>query len=236
MSDIGIFIRTYDKDAHWLERSLPTLVENCRAGYGKIMVVGVPGECDKVALIADKNGANFCIDPAAGTIYNGYINQQFTKMRADLFMPTYQEIMFIDADTFCLEPHDPKEVWYKDGKIELLYSRWEDVGDAKCWKMPTELATGIEAQHEYMRRLPQVYPSWLLKATRDAMRGHTQRTFIEYMRGVKTISEFNVIGNVAYGKYKEMFHWTNPQDEGIPYHPFKQCFSRGDIDKEMEKE
>ena len=233
---IGIFIRSYDGDAKWLQRTLPIMVARAR-GYDDIAVVGIPDECLTVRQIAEDCGVRFVEDRLAGRIIDGYINQQYTKMRADLFMQT-DYILYVDSDCVCTEEHAP-DILFDDGLPVMLYSDWEHVGgrvgggDASCWFEPTKNALGFEPAYEFMRKLPLLYPYEVVRGCRQHIELQHMTTLAKYLGRQNTFSEFNAIGAYAYAHHRDKFKWVCPETEGIPYNPWRQFWSHGDMDTQL---
>ena len=230
---IGFFIRSFDGDAKWLERTLPLNVERL-SGYSDICVSGIANECEKVIAICDKNGVRFVPHDESAHIPTGYINQQYSKLCADQLMPDMDFIMYGDSDSFALRPCSVDE-WTIDGKPYMMHTPWHKVGQATCWHAPTWVATGIYPKYEYMRRLPMVYPSALLKSAREHLELLHNMTLCNYLARVPCFSEFNFLGHYAYERRHEMFTWIDTMDDSItwPDIPFKQCWSHGDLEEQM---
>lgn len=227
-----IFTRTYDGDAKWLERTLPLNVERCK-DYSDYIVTGIYDECTKVREICDKNGVRFVPHNEARLIANGYINQQYTKMIADLLAPNMDYILYCDADTYATEENTPAD-YFIDHKPYMLLSEWDKVGQAVCWKAPTHRAIGVEPTYEFMRRLPMMYPRVSITKSRSHIESIHRMGIGRYLSNQQQFSEFNAIGAWAYRYEPELFRWINAEDdEGYPADKFKQCWSHGDMEEQI---
>ena len=229
---VTIFCRSYDGDAKWLEWTLPKMLERGH-GYADCVVVGIETQCTAVKAICAKNGVSFLPDTKAAGIPVGYINQQYTKMRADLFCDT-EYVMFLDSDVICLEDHTP-DIFFRDGKPLLLYTRWEDVGEAQAWREPTCRAIGRDPEYEFMRRLPMVYPTSVIRDCRGFMEMLHGKKLSRYMNTLSCISEFNILGAYAWNFRKDDFTWTNTANNDFTPLPFKQFWSWGNMKKQIEE-
>jgi len=228
VNGVSVFIRSFDKDAKWLEKTLPWLVRRGK-GYDSIVVCGISGECRDVQRIAEANGVKFVAHDESAGIESGYINQQYSKMCADLLV-TSGDIVYVDSDCLCIGDHTP-DVFYQHGRPVLLYSEWSRVGDALCWKMPTEQSLGIVPRYEFMRRLPACYPASVVRGCREHIEKIHGKSLLEYMKPRKAFSEFNAIGCYAYEFCQDDFTLICPEKEPYPEIPFKQMWSHGGLNQ-----
>jgi hypothetical protein len=174
-------------------------------------------------------GVNFTEDDESGGIKNGYINQQYSKMRADLFTDS-EYVMFIDSDTICYGDNTADD-FFTDGKPDLLYSQWDEVGQALSWRAPTKAWLGIDPPYEFMRRFPLTYPSKIIENCRGYMEDVNGRSLLDIMKGAAAISEFNLIGAYAWEFESHKFNWVHPEVDGEKPNPFKQYWSHGGLEQ-----
>jgi hypothetical protein len=231
MSTTTVLWRSYDGDAKWLDFTMPKMMER-GSGYSDHVVVGIDNQCTEVKKICDKNGVRFVPDNEAAGIPDGYINQQYTKLRADQFCDT-DYVFYMDSDVECLEEHSV-DVLFRNEKPLLLYTDWEDVGDAKCWKAPTAKAIRIDPQYEFMRRIPLLYPTSVVRDCREFMELLHLKTLMQYMNGETSISEFNILGAYAWNYRRDLFTWTNTAHNDFEPIPFKQFWSWGNMKQQLE--
>jgi hypothetical protein len=226
VSGVSAFIRSFDKDAKWLERTLPVFLRLAR-GYDEVVVCGISGECKDVQRVAADNGVPFVAHDESAEIANGYINQQYSKLCADQ-MVKGDKIVYIDSDCICTGEHTP-EVFFQDGKPLLMYSEWGDVGQALCWRMPTEHSLGLKPKYEFMRRLPTLYPASVVRGCREYMEKVHGRSLLEYLCNKQLFSEFNTMGCYAYEFRRDEFRTLCPQKEKYSGIPFRHLWSHGSL-------
>lgn len=224
---VGIFIRSYDKDAEFLQLCLTSWKQNGQS-YDDIVIVGDGVTDIKVRQIADDFGVKYHKDDSA-QISSGYIAQQYSKFNAHKYLDT-DYIIFVDSDCVFRRDHDIEE-WFDGSKPVLLYDEWDDTGDAKkAWFDVCCIFVGDILQHEYMRRLPLIYPRKVLVDISSRLGGN----LLERMKRTRNVSEFNVIGYYCYTFHYDKFAWH----KGKSYKqnpPIVQYWSHGDFDKAKEE-
>lgn len=228
----GVFIRSYDGDAAWLRRTLPVNLKRL-SGYDRVLVVGLPGESAEVQEICAENDVEFQYDFDAAWIPNGYLNQQYSKLQADVFMKGCEYILFVDSDCVALEENSPDIFFGESGKSMLMHTPWDKVGQADCWREPTAKALGRTPPYEFMRRLPYLYPTWLITATKRKIEEVHCCKLNNYLTMCGPFSEFNVLGAHAWFTHRDQFEWIDTEEDSLPYHPWKQCWSHGGMDEQL---
>ncbi len=193
---IDIFIKSYSKDFHWLKHSLSSIKRNV-IGYNNIILL-IP-EHEKhlfdTSGLPDRTLIYYVIDEGGG----GYLRQQYYKLTA--FKYSFAEfILFGDSDCFFDHPIDLQE-FIKDGKPEILYTSWDKVGDAICWKAPTENVMGETVSWEFMRRNCMIYYRQTL-INLNNWKPDLEKIVLTSDK----FSEFNFIG--AYAFKFEPFNYT----------------------------
>ena len=227
---IGIFIRSYDGDAKWLERTLPTHLRHAKPFAGPV-VVGVDEQCRRVKEICAAHDVEFIPDPTSAMIANGYIAQQYSKLTAYTMVP-WQWILYVDSDTECVRDVHFRELFHSFRAI-MPYSEWDHVGgrvgggDASCWFEPTRKALGFDPAHEYMRRLPILHHRDTVQRTHEHIVRHHGKSLVEYMAGVDAISEFNLLGAVAHEdtELHDYYEWICPETDPLPPSAWVQHWS-----------
>lgn len=229
-NDIEIFCRSYDGDAEWLERSLPTWIEH-KPKEMRITLCGIPRQCQRILEIARKHKCKFVADIAADSIPNGYVNQQYSKMCAgNVCYAPY--ILFLDSDVFAVDDIYP-DMFFKADKPIWLYSEWDVVGDAICWKQITDEIVGKTPPHEFMRRLPMLVKRDTLSQMADYLRAVHKKPLLQLFKDIKHISEFNAMGTYAWFNHHDEYFWIDAQNEPYDPIPFKQFWSWGNMQEQL---
>lgn len=195
---IDIFIKSYHKDYWLLNFALKSIARNV-TGYNNIVLL-IPQQ-DKDIFdtrnMPDRTLIHYIKDYQPGWLY-----QQVCKMQAYKYSSA-DYIMFTDSDCLWTYPVNVQGV-IKDDKPEILYTGWEKVADAICWRKPTELFLGEKVPFEYMRRNQLTYHrETLLRIANFAP--DLEKMIMESER----FSEFNSIGSFAYKYEPENYTWTN---------------------------
>jgi hypothetical protein len=224
------FIRTYPADFGWLTYCLRSIAKH---GQGWPVIVASPSfeGFNKPALpVARYATLTTQRHP------EGYIDQQITKLRADLGVaeshPDATHIIHIDSDTVLID--DPL-LLFKGEKPYLLYTPYRDLPpEVQVWKRATERHLGVSVENEYMRRLPLVYPVGVYAAARQRLEmvgGPSWPSRIV----AREFSEFNVLGVVAHGAFMRDFEWVDTTRQGLPPNVALQHWSWGGIEKHRDE-
>jgi hypothetical protein len=209
-----IFIRTFKKDAAWLDWSLRSINKFCK-GYRNVIIICPNEDQDSIRPIAKFHG--YEVQGVHNNPAFGYLEQQVTKLCADQFSKA-DYFLFVDSDCFFLKPNTPAD-WFKDGKIVHLITPWANVGDAVMWKETTGKALGWAVQFETMRRLPLLIPSSVIKNCREYIERRHGKPIRDYVLEQEKLSEFNCIGSFAMkhqpGEFIFLDTTKNPLPEAI---------------------
>lgn len=224
----SLFCRTYDKDLPWLHELFRS-IDKFENGFNEIVV-----QCDtKDRKAVEQVVANRAIVRHRAPYHElGYRSQQGAKLSADLFC-SGEFITFIDSDCVFTQPTTPMS-FFHDGKPTLLYTPYDKVGDAICWKASTEHVVRVPAEYEFMRRHGLTYP----RETFEMFRRHVQKHHgvqdaVAFCMGVNQISEFNVLGSFCWNFQREAFSWFNTENNDYPPSPIHQFWSYGSITPEV---
>lgn len=189
-----LFIRTYSKDLPWLAYCLRS-IEKFAKGFNDI-VITIPQEQRNLLDKFNLTKEHISIVP---NYKNDYLGQQVSKMNAFKYSSA-DTVTFMDSDCIFTREIRP-EYLFQDGKPIVLKTHYSKVGDAICWKEPTERALGAEVEYEYMRRHPMTFYTKDIEAANKHIEKTKQVTADQYILSQKTFSEFNYLG--AYiNKYK----------------------------------
>lgn len=210
-----IFIRTYSKDINWLKYCILS-INKFVSGHRK-MIVCIPQ--DEAHLLNDFkiNGVIIGWEPVTK---NGYVDQQINKLRAHT-MTDADNILFVDSDCYFTRPTDISE-YFIDSKPFLMKTRYELVGDAICWKLPTDKVLKGDFKYEYMRRMPLLFKRNTLQKL-DSMVDSLS------LADMDSVSEFNLLGAFADTYQKGEYHIIDTEKDPFPGSPAIQGWSWGGL-------
>lgn len=198
MPTCDIFIKSYKPDFWLLTLSLETIKRNV-TGYNRIIL-----------LIPEKNKHEFDTRnlPQRTLIYYiedkdpGWLYQQVCKISAHKYSNA-DYIMFSDSDCFFDHSLNLQDL-IADGKPEILYTSWLDVGDAIVWKKPTEEFMKDTVEWETMRRNNTIFHRSTLEAI-SKYAPDLENTIMSSERW----SEFNAMGSYAMKYENDKYHFIN---------------------------
>jgi hypothetical protein len=226
----SLFIRTYRNDLPWLHELFRSL-DKFASGFHETVV-----QCDT----ADLRGVEKVVAGRARITHRapysdvGYRSQQGAKIAADCYT-TGDYITFLDSDCILTGPTTP-ETFFSDGKPILLYTPWSAVGDAICWREPTEKILGLTAPYEFMRRHGLTYPREMFADLRRHIeQTHRVNDAINFAMSFH-LSEYNLFGTFCWHKRNSEFAWFNTTDGDYPPSPVRQFLSYGSITPEVRAE
>lgn len=198
---IDIFLKSYRGDFKWLYFALKSIERNV-TGYNHVILL-IP-ERDKDFFDTRQLPARTLIHyvPDEGT---GWLRQQWYKMTA--YKYCYADfIMFSDSDCFFTYPINLQD-YIADGRPEILYTEWAKVGDAQCWKKPTEAFMKELVPYEMMRRNCLIYH----RSTLVNIGGYAPNLESIIMNSDK-FSEFNAMSAYAYKYEREKYNFVNTDE------------------------
>lgn len=193
--DISIFIKSYRKDFRFLKYALLSIKKNV-TGYKKVVII-LP-EHDKIGFELPDNTEVINVKEHG----NGYLFQQVCKMNAHKYCNS-KYIMFSDSDVIFDHKINLQELVIDD-KPEILFTDYTKVGDAICWKSPTEYMLNRTVDFEFMRRNTLIYHASTLEKIEKNYPNLTN-TILKSTH----FSEFNFIGAWAYYHDKENYNFVN---------------------------
>jgi hypothetical protein len=194
----------------WLKYCLRSIKKNWDMSDGEVVVCFPNSEYDRLKGEVLLDFPWVRLTHWSDSHKEGYIDQQINKLHADLFCQG-EYIVFCDSDCFLTKKGSFKD-FFRNKKPIWLHTDYNKVGDAICWKEPTERAASKTLTREYMRRIPIVVKREHLKLVRDYV-SLIQGEFIPYMSRLDRISEFNLMGAVLHELKTEDYFWIDTDDE-----------------------
>jgi hypothetical protein len=201
MKSIDIFIKSYRKDFWLLHLCLKSIMRNV-TGYNNIILL-IPiddKEYFDTRELPDRTLVHYVPDKPGGR--QGWLYQQWYKLSAYNYCYA-PYIMFADSDCIFTYPIDLQQ-FIADGKPEILYTDWKDVGDAICWRKPTEDFMKDTVPYEFMRRNCCIYHRDTLTAIAKYAPDLEQTIMASH-----DFSEFNCMGAFAYKNEREKYNFVN---------------------------
>jgi glycosyltransferase involved in cell wall biosynthesis len=222
---VSIFIRTYYKDLKWLEYCLKSIHKNLK-GWDEIVVCIPASQKDNLKNLTAERVVT------CKKYKDDYLGQQVSKLQAHEHC-NGDFILFVDSDVVFYEGAHVDD-YFKDGKPVILKDKYENVGEAICWKPITEKLFGKEIKYEYMRRAPQLYcKSSLVKIN---------KRFPELERYIvgqpfRAFSEFNALGFfIESSTEAKKYEFIDLSNEEAPITRSKQFWSWSGLTTSERKE
>lgn len=189
-----IFIRTYSGDIEWLKYCLQSIQKFVTGIRDVIIVIPESQKNELIRLNLTKEKVFYC-----DNYQNDYIGQQISKMQAFKWSDA-DLIVYTDSDCIFTKSFSPDKLLI-DGKPLILKTHYSKVGDAICWKAPTEKALNTKIEYEFMRRHPNCYFRKDIKEAYDYLSVTKNMIAEKYLIAQKSFSEFNYLG-----VYMNLFH------------------------------
>jgi hypothetical protein len=210
---ISVFIRTYHKDIEWLMYSLESIHKNL-IGWDEIVICIPVGQESYLASLS-KERVVTC------KIYkDDYLGQQISKLKAHEYCKG-DYILFVDSDVI-FYPGAHVRDYFQDNKPVILKQHYSLVGEAKCWKQPTEDLFKETVDYEYMRRAPQLFHRSTLEKFNENfpdIENHIQG--LSYRK----FSEFNALGFFAERVQPDEYEFIDLAHNSTPENKSKQFWS-----------
>lgn len=217
MKTIDIFYKSYHKDFVWLEHSLRSLTKFV-TGYNSIVIL-IP-ESEK-HLFDTRNLPERTLIHYVKEYGSGYLFQQVCKIQGHKYSNA-DYILFSDSDLIFDHPINLQD-FISDGKPEILYTSYDKVGDAICWKEPTEAFIKDSQEFEWMRRNALIYH----RSTLEAIEKYEPN--LEYIiMNSQRFSEYNAIGAYAWKYEREKYNFVNTdmweyvRPKAVQYHSYTE--------------
>lgn len=224
---VDVLYVSYAKDLEWFKWSLKVLQKNL-TGYRHIIVVVHKDNMPLFEPIGAERNISVW-EAHSSSITNGYYWQQWVKMNA----PSYTDaeyILHIDSDTFIGRPTDVMD-YFVEGRPAWMWSYYTDFKDPVPWQAPTEFATGMKCDREFMQAQPFVIHRGSYPPVVAGMHDTLERA----SRSGSRFSEYNVLGRLAWEFEHDKYHWVDRNRDPWPkgYHATRQFWSHAPIGDHM---
>lgn len=224
---VSIFIRTYHKDLIWLEHSLRSIHKNLK-GWGEIVICIPTGQEFLISNLTQEK-------IVTSKIYkDDYLGQQISKLKSHEHC-NGEYILFVDSDVIFKPNADVRDYFY-DNKPIILKQKYENVGEAICWKKPTEKLFKEQIDYEYMRRAPQIFHKSTLEKINENFPDLENYIINQPYR---QFSEFNALGFYAEKMENDSYSIidvTKGVPDYLPENKSVQKWSWGGITADIKKE
>lgn len=196
---ITIFIKSYHKDYKLLYYALKSIQLNVKGNYDVVLILDKGDELpDNINQLLNNNIRVVWVQREG----KGYLWQQYCKISAHRFTNS-EYIMFSDSD--CMFDHEINvDEFIKDAKPEILYTDYSKVGDAICWKKPTEDFIKEPMQYEMMRRNCLIYH----RSTLESIEQY-EPNLKHIILNSEHFSEFNVMSAYAWKYERDKYNFVN---------------------------
>lgn len=214
---VSIFIRTYHRDIKWLNYCLQSIHKNL-VGWSEIIICIPTGQESLLSHLTSENVVT------CKTYKQDYIGQQISKLEAYKHCKG-DYIFFVDSDVVFYKGADIRD-YFSDNKPVILYDKYENVGEAICWKPIVEKLFKDNVEYEFMRRPGQLFH----KSTLENFA--TNFPYIENYainQPNRDFSEFNYLGFFAWKHEHENYKFVNLETEPIPKTHCKQYWSYSNL-------
>ena len=185
------FIKTCVRDREWMAYLLRSLAK-FDPEAGVFVAWDADGELGELKPLVRAGASVAKLWPEALRIADPYIRQQYIKLTADRAIPG--EHIQLDSDCFMLRTPVAGDFIADNGYRIWFFDPWDRVGQAECWRAPTERALNILTPWEHMRRPGFLVTAELLEDTRRRVEDVHRRPLVDYLAAVEKFSEYNVLG------------------------------------------
>lgn len=241
-----VLIASYAKDFPWLGPCLKSLKQFSRGFLSPVVVVTSEDYLAAIDVAREYN-AEALVRVKDGPKEHGFLRAQIVMMMGDVFCPEADMVHLWGSDCFAFTEFTP-EHFMRNGKAEMLVNSYDFLRvhhpSTLCWLPGVERILRMTPKHEYMRRIPLLYPKELYQPF---------RTFVEYLHGksfeaviygnaeFKDCSESNLLGAYAWENTRDAYEWIDMDfDEVTGCHlktvdllhpsPVAQFWSHGGLD------
>lgn len=224
---ISIFVRTYHRDIKWLNYCLQSIHKNL-LGWDEIVIAIPTGQETLLSDLTQEKVITTKIQK------DDYLAQQSDKMQAHKYCKG-DYILFVDSDVI-FKPNANVLDYFYENKPIILKANYNSVGEAICWKKPTEKLFKEKIEFEYMRFAPQIFHKSTLEMFNDSFPDIENYVMSQPYR---QFSEFNALGFYAEKMQPDDYSIvdvTNGVPEYLPENKSKQYWSWSNLTEIERKE
>ena len=224
---ISIFVRTYHRDIKWLNYCLQSIHKNL-LGWDEIVIAIPTGQETLLFDLTQEKVITTKIQK------DDYLAQQSDKMQAHKYCKG-DYILFVDSDVI-FKPNANVLDYFYENKPIILKANYNSVGEAICWKKPTEKLFKEKIEFEYMRFAPQIFHKSTLEMFNDSFPDIENYVMSQPYR---QFSEFNALGFYAEKMQPDDYSIvdvTNGVPEYLPENKSKQYWSWSNLTEIERKE
>lgn len=238
-----ILIVTFQRDFAYLQWCLKSIVKFCK-GFSVQVLVPTPDFAQAEAMVhrglRDKGLTDATVQSYDEWPELGFLHHMAQIMRADEWCPDADFVAHCDSDCIFTAPVTP-ETYIKDGKPYMRYEYFSKLGvrhpGAAAWQAPTQACLPFLVTKETMRCHPGVYHRGLYAEARRQIELKVKEPWEDYIKKQRnefpqTISDFNVLGNVALHCFPNMYEAVEQSGDRVtPDNCLQQFWSHGAIDR-----
>lgn len=224
---ISIFVRTYHRDIKWLNYCLQSIHKNL-LGWDEIVICIPTGQETLLSHLTSEKVVTCKI------YKDDYLGQQISKIQAHHHCKG-DYILFVDSDVI-FKPNANVLDYFYENKPIILKANYNSVGEAICWKKPTEKLFKENIEFEYMRFAPQIFHKSTLEMFNDSFPDIENYVMSQPYR---QFSEFNALGFYAEKMQPDDYSIvdvTNGVPEYLPENKSKQYWSWSNLTEIERKE
>ena len=224
---ISIFVRTYHRDIKWLNYCLQSIHKNL-LGWDEIVIAIPTGQETLLSHLTSEKVVTCKI------YKDDYLGQQISKIQAYQHCKGHY-ILFVDSDVI-FKPNANVLDYFYENKPIILKANYNSVGEAICWKKPTEKLFKEKIEFEYMRFAPQIFHKSTLEMFNESFPDIENYVMSQPYR---QFSEFNALGFYAEKMQPNdysIIDISNGVTEYFPENNAIQKWSWGGISEEIKKE
>jgi len=237
------FISSYDRDFCFLIHLLASL-KRFAVGFLPPVVAVEPHDFDDACKIKNQVYPETEVVTLTGRKGQGMAGAMTRMLKSDIFCPDADVIYFLGSDCIAHETFQPEPYCDAEGRPAVLYTSYDTLErfhpQAVPWRRGVKRITGIYPQHEYMRRLPSVFPRSIFAPLRVHVEKLHRMDFEDYIFRADdgTTSEANILGAFAYTHMRETCCWVDTDEAGYEGAQIKgwpnaigQMWSKGGLDR-----